>query len=278
MPVLASLYSDNRQILHSVRLDLDKMNGLPELKLYRVLCALLAIAHYPQQRITSIEKNCCGSFQPADLGRLQHLRPAPLAKLPLMSLDLLGRRIVFVLVSDWLGLGHLRCPFPWWLGLWFGLWRWFVDFGRPRSSREIETMSRVDPRLFKPKVTQIQHQAVKIWSWLFHRMTSRRKPRRSSGMWRKSRLRTLKDRNIRSLGGRSGSMSESKQQVRLVWVEAYQRHRKIARGCLRTVKPRMSRHCDHFFYAYSDSCPRVPAAVRRTSWPQAPQIAGIAAA
>jgi hypothetical protein len=61
----------------------------------------------------------------------------------------------------------------------------------------------------------------------------------SSRQWRKSRPRTLKDRN-------SGTAR--------------------SRGCLRTVKPRTSRHCGHFFDAYSDSCPRGSAAVRRQSW------------
>jgi len=48
--------SDNRQILRNVRLDFDEMNGLPEPKLYRVLCTLPKIADNQQPRIESLEK------------------------------------------------------------------------------------------------------------------------------------------------------------------------------------------------------------------------------
>ena len=48
--------SDNRQILRNIRLDLDKMNGLREPKLYRLLRTLLTIADNQQQRIESLEK------------------------------------------------------------------------------------------------------------------------------------------------------------------------------------------------------------------------------
>ena len=52
--------SDNRQDLRNFRLDLDKMNGLREPKLYRLLPTLLTIADNQRQRIESVEKTVTG--------------------------------------------------------------------------------------------------------------------------------------------------------------------------------------------------------------------------
>src|SRR4051794_34295468 len=84
-----------------------------------------------------------------------------------MSLDLLGRRLVFVLVSVWLRLGRLRCSFPGWLG-W---WRWrFGRRDRPRDSRlEEEAMTRVGVSFLLP-LQAAQVEALEIQFLVpFHR-------------------------------------------------------------------------------------------------------------